>query len=124
MRDRTDRLLEHRALGRDRSVDSAADHLSRQPEMVSLGIEPEQRDPKAVLAACGPVAASGVAPGPHEHRHDVEPETERRLDRRLRDLDRYGGRLAAEATDSVVGAVGRRIENGPVAPHELRVGQG
>ena len=91
--------------------------------MVALGVEAEERDAEAVLAARRPVAASGVAAGPHEDRHHVEPEAERRLHRRLRDLDRHGDRLAAEGDGKRRRAVGRRIEDRPVAPHQLRVGQ-
>ena len=91
-----DRLLEQRAVGRDGQVDPAADHLAGQAEVVALGVEAEERDPEPVLAARGAVAAPGVAAGPHEDRHHVEPEAERRLHGRLRDLHRHGDRLAAE----------------------------
>ena len=71
-------LLEERAVGGDGQVDPSADHLAGQAEVVALGVEAEERDAEAVLAARGTVAAAGVAAGPHEDRHHVEPEAERR----------------------------------------------
>ena len=96
------RLLEHGAVGRDGQVDPAADHLAGQAEVVALGVEAEERDAEAVLAPGRPVAAPGVAAGPHEDRHDVEPEAERRLDGRLRDLHRHGDRSCRRRRPSSV----------------------
>ena len=86
-------FFEQGALGRDGPVDPAADHLAGEAEVVAVGVEAEERDAEAVLAARGPVAASGVAAGPHEDRHDVEPEADRGMHGRLGDLDRHGDRL-------------------------------
>ena len=97
---RADRLLQQRAVGGDGQVDAPADHLAGQAVMVALGIEAEERDPEAVLAARRAVATAGVAAGPHEHRHHVEPEAERGLNRGLGDLDRHRERLAAERDGS------------------------
>ena len=47
-----------------------------------VGVEAEEREPEAVLAAGRAVATAGVAAGLHEDRHHVEPEADRRLDRR------------------------------------------
>ena len=70
--------------------------------MVPLGIEAEERDPEAVLAACGPVAASGIAARPHEHRHHVEPEAKRRLTAACATLTGTAAVLPPKLTDSVV----------------------
>ena len=89
-------LLEQQALGRDGEVDAPAADLAGEAVVVAVGVEAEQREAEAVLAAGRAVAAAGVAAGPHEDRHHVELEADRRLDRGLRDLDRDLDRLAAE----------------------------
>ena len=100
---RADGLLEQGAVRGDRQVDPPADHLAGQPVMVALGVEAEERDPEAVLAAGRAVAAPGVAAGPHEDRHDVEPEAERRLRRGLGHLHRQRSATGPpNATASVV----------------------
>ena len=110
------RLREQGAVRGHGQVDPAPDHLAGQAEVVAFGVEAEERDAKAVLAPRRPVAASGVAAGPHENRHDVEPEAERRLHRRLRDLHRHGDRLAAVGDRKRRRAVGRRVEDRADAP--------
>ena len=83
-----DGLLQQRALGGHGQVDPPAAHLAGEAVVVAVGVEAEEREPEAVLAAGRAVAAAGVAAGPHEDGHHVEPEADRRVDRRLRDLDR------------------------------------
>src|SRR5262249_29393600 len=96
MRNGTGGFLKHRALGWDRPVDPAADHFTRQAVVVALGIETEQRDPEAVLAAGGSVAASGIAACPHEVWHHVKPKAQRRVHGCLRDLHWKADTLAAK----------------------------
>ena len=83
--------------------------------MVPLGIEAEERDAESILAACRTVAAPRIAAGPHEDGHHVEPEAERRLHRRLRDLHRERDRLAGEGDRQGRGSVGGGVEDRPYA---------
>ena len=92
--------------------------------MVAFGIETEERNPEAVLASGCSVATAGVAAGPHEDRHHVEPEAQGRLHRGLGDLDRHRERLAAELDRQRRGAVGQRIKRGTFALQERGVGHG
>ena len=62
--DGADGLLEQRAVGGHGQVDPPAAHLAGQAEVVALGVEAEEREPEAVLAAGRAVAAPGVAAGP------------------------------------------------------------
>ncbi len=117
-----DRLLEQRAVGGDRQVDATADHLASQPVVVPLRVEAKERDPESVLATRGAVAATGVAPGPHEDRHDVQPEAERGLHGRLGDLHRQRDRAAAEGDGEGRGAVGGGVEDRPRAADQPGVG--
>ncbi len=57
--------------------------------MVAVGVEAEQREAEAVLAAGRAVATAGVAAGPHEDRHHVELEADRRIDGRVLYADRH-----------------------------------
>jgi hypothetical protein len=71
------RLLDQEALLGDRDADAAAGHLAGQAEPVAVGVEPEEREAEAVLAARGAVAGAGVAAGAHEDGHHVELEADR-----------------------------------------------
>ena len=83
-------LLHQQALARQRQIDAAEADLAREAVMVAVGIEAEQRQVEAVLAAGRAVATAGVAAGPHEDRHHVELEADRPIDRRV--LDRRPAR--------------------------------
>ena len=120
----TDRLLEQGAVGGDRQVDPTADHLAGEAMVVAFGVEAEQGDPESVLASCGAVAAPGIAAGPHEDRHHVEPEAERRNGRRLRDFHRHRDVPALVAHGQRRGAICGGIEDRPDALHEPGIGQG
>ncbi len=91
--------------------------------MVALGIEAEEGDPEPVLAPGGTVATAGVAAGPHEDRHHVEPEAERRDGRRLSHLDRDLDRLAPEGDVERRLAVEHRMQDGPIAADQRGVGR-
>ena len=72
MRHRAHGLLQDQALFGHGQVDAAIAQLAGEAEVIALGIEAEQREAEAVLAAGRAVAAAGVAAGPHEDGHDVE----------------------------------------------------
>ena len=92
-------------------VDPPADHLAGEPEVVALGVEAEERDPEAVLAARRAVAAAGVAAGPHEDRHHVEPEADAAAATLAwATLTGTVDRLAAEGDGQRRRAVGRGVE--------------
>ena len=103
-------LFEQQALGRQGEIDAAAVDLARQAVVVAVGVEAEQRQAEAVLAAGRPVAAADVAAGAHEDRHHVELEADRPIGLGVLDRDRARDRPAAELDDEVGHAVGQRRE--------------
>ena len=98
-------------------------HLAGEAVVVAVGVEAEQRQAEAVLAAGRPVAAARVAAGPHEDRHHVELEADRPVDLGVLDLDRHRDRLAAELDVQLGGAVGDGREDVLVELGQRRVGE-
>ena len=64
------------ALLGEREVDAPANLFAREPVIIAIRVEAEQREVEAVLAARRAVACARVAAGLHEHRHHVELETD------------------------------------------------
>src|SRR4051794_38469044 len=96
VRDGPDRLLQHRALGRDREIHATAAHLAGEPEMVALGIEAEEGETEAVLTTGGSVTTPCVATGLHEDGHHVKSEADGGLELGLAHLHRQSHALILE----------------------------
>ncbi len=91
--------------------------------MVVAGrIEAEQGEPESVLAPGRTVTAAHVAARAGEHRHDVEPEGERRLARRGDDRDRNLPRVPGMLDDEFSVAVGEGAEHDPFHREQFRIG--
>ncbi len=104
----------------DGEVDAPAADLAGEAVVVAVGVEAEQRQAEAVLAAGRAVAAAGVAAGPHEDRHHVELEADRPVGRGVLDRHRHRDRLAADTRPSAPSRrrppgrdVGRRASRAP-----------
>ena len=63
VRNRPDRLLDEQALFGNGEIQPPRADFTRQSEMIAIGIEAKQREPKTIFAACRPVAASCIAAG-------------------------------------------------------------
>ena len=92
-------FFEQQAVGGRGEVQPAPAGLARQAEMIPVGVEAEQAQPEAVLAARRAVTPPRVAPGPQEHRHHVELKADRALDFGLRHLHRHPHDLALKTHD-------------------------
>ena len=88
------RLLDQQALVRQGEVDAPAVDLAGQPVVVAVGVEAEQRQAEAVLAAGGPVAAAGLQPARMKTGITSSLKLIGRSSLRLRHLDRHLDRLA------------------------------
>src|SRR4029079_5132362 len=89
-RDSRDALEEEQAVLGRRGEEAPAERLLDQVLVVVTGLEPEEREPEAVLAAALTVAAAAVAAELREDRRDLVREVdERRVDVVL-DLHRDG----------------------------------
>src|SRR4051794_4602301 len=69
-----------------REIEPARRHLTREAEIVAVGIVAKEREAKPILPARRAVARPRVAAGRHENGHDVELEARLRL--RGRDVRR------------------------------------
>ena len=116
MRNRADRFFDQQTRFGPRQIDAASALFAGCAIVVADGVEAEQRQSKAVLAAGGAVATARVAAGPHEDRHHVQMETDRPVGRRVHDGDRRFGLMALVLGDQLGGAVGHRVQGRVVQP--------
>jgi hypothetical protein len=65
------RLFQQQAFLRFRPIDPSTRVLFKQTIVVTLGIVPKKRQPKAILSAAGTVTIAGVTAGLHEDGHYV-----------------------------------------------------
>ena len=123
VRNRAGRLLQNQTLPRHGKIDSPEGDLSGEPEVIARRIVAEQRKAKPVLTPGGPVAASRVASGPHEYRHHVLPETDRRQRRGALHSDRHKSCLTVVGHLERGLAVGNRQNRTTVESNQLSVGR-
>ena len=74
VRHRVGRLLEEQAVVGVGEIDPAIDEFPRESEVIDLGVESKEREPKPLLAPGGAVAAAGIAAIPHQDRHHLGVE--------------------------------------------------
>ncbi len=118
MRDGADRFLNHQAFFGNRQVDPAAGNLSGQPEVVAVGVVAEQRQHEAVFAARRSVTTAGVAAGPHEDRHHVQLEADRRRGGGVFHDHRQHDAVTGEFDFQFGRTIGRRIDEVRFEPSE------
>src|SRR4051812_39289413 len=87
----------------------------REAIVVAIRIESEQREAEAIFAASRAVTTSDIATCPHEYRHHIQLETNRRVDRRLLYIDRDIEMIRLKGNRELCVPVGFRSKavNGP-----------
>jgi hypothetical protein len=71
MRHRARAFFQQQTVLRQSDIDAAIHKLTREAEVVGIRVITEEREPKAILASRGTVAATGATAIAHQHRHDV-----------------------------------------------------
>src|SRR5438445_9241101 len=77
---RSQAFLHDQAFLGNSQINAPPNLFARQPIIIPVRIEAEKRQPKTILAAGCSVALTGVAACLHEHGHDIDLETDRRLE--------------------------------------------
>ena len=89
-------LLNQRAFLRNGEIDAAADHFTREADIVTIRIHTEERETEAVFTASGTVTATLITASPHEDRHHILAEGNGTILEAIFNLDRGAG---GETTD-------------------------
>ena len=107
-----------------REVEPPAIELPCQPMVVPIGVEAEQGQPEAVLAAGRSMAAPGIAAGLHEDRHDIELEADGPVHCGIFDRDRQGDGFSLELDSQLGGPILHRQDEACFELRQGRVGEG
>ena len=125
-----DGLLDHRAFLGDGEVDTAANHLTGEADVVTVRIHTKEGETETILTAGGAVAAAAIAGGAQEDRHDVLTERDRAIFLTVLDRDGDTGGESAERGDDFGlagfshGMDGVAVELGDLLISDLEVGEG